>query len=180
LCLIALWIALLEVIIPRNFDPIIAAALQGYADELSTRGAQPIIGTLRDHASAIAKQLESIRKNEPERLDAGLDDMFESFARNDALLVTHFPLKGEERFAEHPINEVEATGKALEQPVKAVAENMQEAVESGLATENIGKLTSNSAQFARDISALPPDEAASEPGSRRVSLKRRYTKGYDF
>ena len=110
-------------------------------------------------------------------LGPGNASLFESFLRNNALLATHFPLKSEEKFAEVSIDEERATGDALVRPIKDVAEKMNDAVASGIATEKIGQIASNSAQFATDIAPLPPDASASEPGSRRVTLKRRYVLG---
>jgi len=41
-------------------------------------------------------------------------------------------------------------------PIKDVAEKMNDAVASGIATEKIGQIASNSAQFATDIAPLRP------------------------
>ena len=163
--------------LPRNAPIFIGSALRSYDEELQERGSQPIVGLLNRLASALEREVNEIKASEPEPLGAGNTDLFESFFRDHALLTTHFPLKNEEKFAEIPIDEANATGDALAQPIKDVAEKMNDAVESGLATENIGKIVSDSAQFASDISPLPPDASASEPGSRRVTLKRRYVLG---
>ena len=163
--------------LPRNAPTFIGSALRSYDKELKERGSQPIIDLLNDFASALEREIEEIKATEPELLGPGNASLFESFLRKHALLATHFPLKNEEKFADIPIDEENATGDALAQPIKDVAEKMNNAVESGLATENIGKIASNSAQFASDIAPLPPDASASEPGSRRVTLKRRYVLG---
>ena len=163
--------------LPRNAPSFIGSALRSYDKELKERGSQPIIDLLNDFASALEREIEEIKATEPELLGPGNASLFELFLRKHALLATHFPLKNEEKFADIPIDEENATGDALAQPIKDVAEKMNNAVESGLATENIGKIASNSAQFARDIAPLPPDASASEPGSRRVTLKRRYVLG---
>ncbi|WP_162009705.1 toll/interleukin-1 receptor domain-containing protein [Methylocystis heyeri] len=163
--------------LPPNAPKILDSALRSYDEELQERGLQPIIGILKALASALEKEIESIKATEPELLGVGNADLFESFLENHGLLVTHFPLKNEEKFADIPIDETEATGDALIQPIAEVSEKMQEMVQVGLATQNIGKITENSAQFAKDIAPLPPDIAASDPGSRHVTLKRRYVLG---
>jgi len=50
-------------------------------------------------------------------------------------------------------------------------------VEKGQATPEIGKIVANEAQFAKDITPLPPDPSSFVPGSRRVTLKRRFVLG---
>ncbi len=160
--------------LPRNAPEIIDSALRSYDEHLLERGSQPIVGLLNQLVSALEKE---IKTSEPELMGAGRSDVFESFFSNHSLLATHFPLKNEEKFADIPIDEEKATGDALVRPIKEVAEKVNDAVESGIATENIAKIASNSAQFASDIAPLAPDASASEPGSRRVTLKRRYVLG---
>ena len=123
--------------LPRNAPKIIDFALRSYDEHLQERGSQPITRLLNDFASALEKETEAIKAKEPELLGPGNASLFESFLRNNALLVTHFPLKNEEKFADIPIDEEKATGDALVQPIKDVAEKVNEAVESGIATENI-------------------------------------------
>jgi hypothetical protein len=163
--------------LPRNAPKIVDSALRSYDDHVQERGSQPITRLLNDFASALEKEIEAIKTNEPELLGPGNASLFESFLRNNALLATHFPLKNEEKFAEVSVDEEKATGDALVRPIKDVADKMNDAVASGIATEKIGQIASNSAQFATDIAPLPPDASASEPGSRRVTLKRRYVLG---
>ena len=163
--------------LPRNAPKIVDSALRSYDDHVQERGSQPITRLLNDFASALEKEIEAIKTNEPELLGPGNASLFESFLRNDALLATHFPLKNEEKFAEISVDEEKATGDALVRPIKDVADKMNDAVASGIATEKIGQIAGNSAQFAIDIAPLPPDASAYEPGSRRVTLKRRYVLG---
>ena len=163
--------------LPRNAPKIVDSTLRSYDEHMQERGSQPITRLLNDFASALEKEIEAIKSNEPELLGPGNASLFESFLRNNALLATHFPLKNEENFAEVSVDEEKATGDALVRPIKDVAEKMNDAVASGIATEKIGQIASNSAQFASDIAPLPPDASASEPGSRRVTLKRRYVLG---
>jgi hypothetical protein len=160
--------------LPPNAPKILDSALRSYAEHLEERGSQPIVGILKQLASALEKEIETIKATEPELLGAGNADLFVSYFGNHQALITHFPLKSEEKFADIPINEAEATGDALIKPMADVSEKMQAVVEVGQATQNIGKITENSAKFAKDIAPLPPDVAASEPGSPRVTLKRRY------
>jgi hypothetical protein len=160
--------------LPPNTPKIVDSALLSYDEQLQERGSQPIVGLLNQLASALEKE---IKASGPELMGAGRADLFESFFSNHSLLATHFPLKNEEKFADIPVDENIATGKALTQPIEDVSKKMKDAVDSGLVTEKIGKIASNSAQFAKDIAPLPPDASASEPGSRRVTLKRRYVLG---
>ncbi len=108
---------------------------------------------------------------------AGEASLFESFSANHALFRTHFPLANEIIFAETPVDEMAASGKALAQPMADVAAATQAAVDANIATSDLGLTVENSALYARDISQLPLDEAALDPKSTRISVKRRYVLG---
>ena len=58
-----------------------------------------------------------------------------------------------------------------------LAEKVQDARDANLVSENAGRFVLNAEQFAKDIAPLPPDMAAMEPGSRTISLKKRYVLG---
>jgi hypothetical protein len=129
---------------------------------------------LDDYAAALRAEYDA-----PEVADwgPGLKELFERFFANDSLLRTHFPLKGEELFADHPIDEDKATGPALAEPIKKVATAMQEVRSADKATDAIAKAVSNSAAFANDLASLPPSQSPPDPNSRRVTVKRRYVLG---
>ena len=104
--------------------------------------------------------------------------MFELFFRYDALLATYFPLKNEEKFADIFLSTKKrrpATTPALS--IKDVAEKMNDVVEIGLATEKSARSRAIRRNSRATSRRFPPDASASEPGSRRVTLKRRYVLG---
>jgi hypothetical protein len=160
--------------LPRNAPPVVGVVLENYSEHLLERGAQPIVRYLDDLTAALRAEHEA-----PEAVDwgKGLAALFQRFFANDALLRTHFPLKGEEVFAELPIDEDKATGHALSDPIKNVASAMDEVVAVDKATPAIAKAVSNSAAFARDLASLPPAASSPDPKSTRVSVKRRYVLG---
>jgi hypothetical protein len=160
--------------LPRNTPPVVGAALESYADHLLERGTQPIVRYLDDLAAAVRAEHDA-----PEAVDwgKGLATLFQRFFANDALLRTHFPLRGEEVFAELPIDEDMATGDALTEPINNVAAALQEVVAADKATPAIEKAVSNSAAFARDLASLPPAQEPPDPAAKRVTVKRRYVLG---
>jgi hypothetical protein len=109
--------------------------------------------------------------------DAVSPSCFERFFSNDALLRTHFPFKGEEIFADLPIDEDNATNDALKEPIGNVAAAMQEVVAADKATHAIARAVDNSAAFANDLAFLPTGQSAPDPKSTHVTLKRRYVLG---
>jgi hypothetical protein len=160
--------------LPRNTPPVVAASLDSYAEHLLERGTQPIVRYLDDLSAALRAEHDA-----PEAVDwgKGLATLFQRFFDNDSRLRTHFPLKGEEIFAELPIDEDSATGDALIRPISDVAAAMQDVVAVDKATPEIAKAVKNSAAFARDLASLPPAHSAPDPNSTRVTVKRRYVLG---
>ena len=160
--------------LPRNTPPVVGAALESYAEHLLERGTQPIVRYLDDLAAALRAEHDA-----PEAVDwgKGLATLFQRFFANDALLRTHFPLNGEETFAELPIDEDNATGDALTEPINNVVAALQEVVAANKATPAIAKAVTNSAAFARDLASLPPAQIPPDPNSKRVTVKRRYVLG---
>ena len=86
-------------------------------------------------------------------------------------------MNGEETFAELPIDEDNATGDALTEPINNVVAALQEVVAANKATPAIAKAVTNSAAFARDLASLPPAQIPPDPNSKRVTVKRRYVLG---
>jgi hypothetical protein len=161
--------------LPGNTPPVVRSVLRKYDEHLLERGAQPIVRYLDDLAAALREERDT-----PEAGDwggRGLAELFRRFFANHALLRTHFPLKGEEIFAELPIDEDEATGDALTEPIKNVAAAMEEVVAVDKATAAIAKAVNNSAAFANDLASLPPAPNAPDPQSTHVTVKRRYVLG---
>jgi hypothetical protein len=160
--------------LPGNTPPVVSAVLRSYAEHLLERGTQPIVRYLDDLAAAL-----QVENDAPEAVDwgKGLAELFRRFFANDSLLRTHFPLKGEEIFAELAIDEDEATGDTLTKPIKSVATALQEVVGVDKATPAISKAVNNSAAFANDLASLPPGHIAPDPQSTHVTVKRRYVLG---
>jgi hypothetical protein len=160
--------------LPRNTPPVVGVALEHYSDHLLERGTQPIVRYLDDLAAALRTEHDA-----PESIDwgKGLATLFQRFFANDALLRTHFPLKSEETFAELPIDEDQATGPTLTEPIDNVAAALQGVVAANKATPAIAKAVTNSAAFARDLASLPPAQIPPDPNSKRVTVKRRYLLG---
>lgn len=164
----------LHVALPQNTPPMMRICLNEYDAELIARGAQPYMRILRDHASAIAKECGA-------DLDfmhsPGVADLVRSFRKRHEEFSTHFPLEAENIYAEVAVDETAATGSALTQPIADLAEKVQDARDANLVSENASRFVLNAEQFAKDIAPLPPDRAAMEPGSRTISLKKRYVLG---
>ncbi len=160
--------------LPRNAPAVVGAFLESYSEHLLERGTQPIVRYLDDLAAVLRAELEAA---DADTWDKGVAEAFKRFFANDALLRTHFPLKGEETFAELPIDEDSATGDALTEPINNVAAALQEVVAADKATPAIAKAVNNSAVFARDLASLPPAQIPPDPNSKRVTVKRRYVLG---
>jgi len=161
--------------LPPQTPKVVSAVLKSYSEHLIERGTQPIVRYLDDLAAALRAEYDA-----PERMDwgQGLTRLFERYFANNALLRTHFPLKGDEEiFAELPIAEDEATGDTLRRPIKNVAIAMQEVVAADKATEAIVKAINNSVAFASDLASLPRALVPPDPKSTRVTVKRRYVLG---
>lgn len=160
--------------LPRNAPLVVTTILKAYGKHLLKHGPQPTVQFLDQLHSALDKE---IRATGDDGWGAGLASLFESFSSNHALFRTHFPLANEEVFAETPVDELAATGDALAQPMENVAAAAQQAMDANVATSDFWLSAENSALLGRDLSQLPLDEAALDPKSMRVTVKRRYVLG---
>lgn len=158
----------------RNAPDIVRNCIAAYDDELLVRGTQPIVGTLKGLASAIATQIwitpDEADKDNPDawapkdarEWDAGTIDLLRTFFKTHIDLIDHFPLDPEREamLAATPIDEVAASDKALTDPVDKVTELIIALAENGLATDNIVRIVKAHADYTRDIAGMPkPDEA---------------------
>lgn len=159
--------------LPGNTPPVFGHALNGYSQHLLERGAQPIVGLLQQLGGAIERELAS-----PDRVvwDPGLDEMFGSFLVNHASLLSHFPLleEREELFSETPINEAEATGTTLVDPIEGVAVAAEAATDSKLTTKDFLQIVQALHLFAKDLSTVPADESAAKKHPEEITVRRRF------
>jgi hypothetical protein len=123
----------------------LASFLHSYDEELKVRGAQPIVGILKDMADVIAADVRAPRADD-EWLEAGLRQAFNRFAENHSLLMQHFPLDAEREgvFADipvdEPVDEEKATGDALKRPFESVANASEEAHRAGMTTQDFATI----------------------------------------
>jgi hypothetical protein len=156
--------------LPRNSPTYLKTSLQSYDDELKIRGAQPILGLLKDVFEIIAATV-----GDPEAQDwlaPGLQKAFEKVAENHHTLISHFPLdpEREDIYAQTLVEENEATGHSLSEPFRHIAEAAHDANKAGLTTEDFVKVVDKMAEFAKIISTLPLSSAqsASPPRSPEI------------
>jgi hypothetical protein len=159
--------------LPRNSPTYLKTSLQSYDDELKIRGAQPILGLLKDMFEIIAAAV-----GDPEAQDwlaPGLQKAFEKVAENHHTLVSHFPLdpEREDIYAQTLVEENGATGHSLSEPFRHIAEAAQDANKAGLTTDDFVKVVDKMAEFAKIISTLPlsPPQSASPPRSPEVGAQ---------
>jgi hypothetical protein len=147
--------------LPGNAPKHLKASLDSYRDELIVRGAQPILGLLKDMAAIIEATVGAPDAGQ-EWLAEGMRRAFERFADNHALFVKHFPLdpKREELYARIPVDETLATGAALSNPFQIVAKASLDANKAGLTTDEFLKIVDKMAEFAKIISTLPPTQSS--------------------
>lgn len=157
--------------LPPNTPPMIRNGLKRYGRVLSERG----LGLRPAPLTVIIVGIEKeFRASGLEFWGSGLEHWFETIFANHELIRTHFPLKDEQEYAELPIDENKAMGEALTGPIETVLDTVRLMNEEKLVSERTGQMFEDNAQTATDIAHLPPDEIASQPGSTRVSIKRRY------
>ncbi|MFO1111354.1 MAG: hypothetical protein U1E61_19455 [Bradyrhizobium sp.] len=147
--------------LPRNSPRYLKTSLQSYDDELKIRGAQPILGLLKDMFEIIAAAV-----GDPEAQDwlaPGLQKAFEKVAQNHHTLVSHFPLdpEREDIYAQTLVEENGATGHSLSEPFRHVAEAVQDANKAGLTTDDFVKVVDKMAEFAKIVSTLPLSQSQS-------------------
>lgn len=142
--------------LPGNSPQYLKTTLESYDDELKVRGAQPILGLLKDMFEIIAAAVGDPLAQQ-EWLVSGLQKAFEKLAENHRTLVSHFPLdpEREEIYAQTLVEESEATGHSLSGPFRQVAQAAHDANKAGLATDDFLKVVDKLAEFATIISALP-------------------------
>jgi hypothetical protein len=143
--------------LPNNAPRYLRSALTSYDDELKNRGAQPILGLLKDMASIIEAGIQSF-ETEGDWLADGMRTAFSLFVENHVLFIKHFPLdpKREDIYARTPVDEDIATGSELTHPFQEVARAASEARTAGLATNDFTRIVSAMAEFSKIISTLPP------------------------
>lgn len=118
--------------LPGNAPAYFSASLGFYRDELVKNDVRPMLGLLKDHATIIFAAAFPADAGE-EWLPGALTAGMEQFRANHTDLLTHFPLdtKRDEIYAATPLNEEEAAGEALTEPIKAVDDAAAEAHEEG-------------------------------------------------
>jgi hypothetical protein len=173
--------------LPANAPRHLKDFLRSYDNELKARGAQPILGLLKDDADIIAAAAGAPRA-EDEWLEPGMRKAFDLFAENHVLFVEHFPLDAEREavYARTPLDEGEAMGRKLVEPFEDVAKATQEAHKAKVATDDFLMAIDKMTELARVLSTQPPpphsdqqrrapDEIKILPGDRiqPVSVKKR-------
>lgn len=157
--------------LPANTPPIIRNGLARYKCILSERG----LGVRPTLLSVIIVGIEKeYRSTGLEYWGTALEHWFETIFQYHDRIKTHFPLKDEQEFAEIEIKEEEAIGSAITEPINAVRDAAKELASANGITERAEKVLIERAETAQDIAYLPPDKLASQPGSTRISVKRRY------
>jgi hypothetical protein len=169
--------------LPGNAPRHLKSALESYDAELQARGAQPILGLLKDMA-AIIEAAVGASDAQREWLQEGMQAAFRRLEKNHEVFVTHFPLdpKREELYAQAVVDEDLASGPELSGPFQAVATASLAANKAGLTTDDFAKIVDKLADFAKVISSLPkPTEQAASPGTPSVSAtKRILLSGFGF
>jgi len=161
-------------ILPANAPRVVKHGFEFYEEHLRERGTKLDPQYLNKVFSGIETQYYSTGG---EYCDDGLKVWITDFFKDHDVVKTHFPLKDEEVFAETPINETEAMGAAITEPAEMVDKAAQAMVEENLADKSVGTLFQSVAEQGRDYAHFPPDQNAGQPGSTRVSVKRRYVVG---
>jgi hypothetical protein len=143
--------------LPKNAPKHLKSALRSYDEELKVRGAQPILGLLKDDADIIAAAVAA-PSTQDEWLEPGMRKAFDRFAENHSLFVEHFPLDAEREavYAQTPLDEERATGKELTEPFEIVAKAAQEAHKAGATTDDFLAVIDRMTEFARVLSTQPP------------------------
>lgn len=152
--------------LPKNAPKHLKSSLRSYDDELKVRGAQPILGLLKDDADIIAAAVAASRA-EDEWLEPGMCKAFDRFDENHTLFVEHFPLDAEREavYAGTPLDEDHATGRKLIEPFEMVAKAAQEAHKAGAATDDFLAVIDKMTEFARVVSSQPPASSPNRQSS---------------
>lgn len=162
--------------LPQNAPPVIRHSLEAYADHLRQRGVRPFTGFIRQFASVIQRELDLV---EAELWTVGLEELFQGFFRNHSLFMAHFPLsESRERIiAETPINESEAVGQTLSEPIEEVAEACEALSEIEFTTEDFDDFIETLQREAADLASVPPPPPDRSQPTTLVTPKRRYVHG---
>ncbi|WP_234636336.1 toll/interleukin-1 receptor domain-containing protein [Allorhizobium ampelinum] len=159
--------------LPENSPKTIAPTLRGYRGHLEERGAKPAIGFLGMLVAALTKEFESA---DFEFWGGGVNEHFESFFACHSKFLGHFPRSGEreQTYAEAEINEDEASGDDLIQPVQSVADAVEELKTIGKVTPGLERVVQGQVQIAKDVSSLPPNLSEDAGKGNVITPKRRF------
>ncbi|MVA81175.1 TIR domain-containing protein [Agrobacterium vitis] len=165
--------AVIEASLPENSPKSIAPNLRGYRGHLEERGANPIVGLLGMLVTALTKEFESA---DFEFWGSGLNENFESFFACHSKFLGHFPRSGEreQTYAEAEIDEDEASGDDLIQPVQSVADAVEELKAIGKVTPGLERVVQEQVQTAKDVSSLPPNLSEDAGKGNVITPKRRF------
>lgn len=165
--------AVIEASLPENSPKSIAPNLRGYRGHLEERGANPIVGLLGMLVTALTKEFESA---DFEFWGSGLNENFESFFACHSKFLGHFPRSGEreQTYAEAEIDEDEASGDDLIQPVQSVADAVEELKAIGKVTPGLERVVQGQVQTAKDVSSLPPNLSEDAGKGNVITPKRRF------
>lgn len=165
--------SVIERSLPENSPKSIGPSFEYYRRHLEERGARPIVGLLGILVTALTKEFESA---DFEFWGAGLSELFERFFANHSKFLGHFPRLGEreQTFAEAEIDEVEASGDDLVQPVQSVADVVEELKGIGKVTPGLERVVRGQVKIARDISNLPPNLSEDAGKGTVITPKRRF------
>lgn len=166
--------------IPANAPRHLKQFLRAYDDELVARGAQPILGILKDDADIIAAAVAAPGA-EDEWLEPGMRKAFDRFAENHLLFVEHFPrdVEREAIYAQTSIDEEKATGTVLQGPLETIAKATEEAHHAGEVTDDFHIAVTKMNELGRVVASLPSESHAPEvtvsPDDRilPVTVKKR-------
>jgi len=155
-------IAIINSDLPGNVPRHLQATLIEYDQELLARGAQPILGILKDCAAIIQASVGA--KDAHEWLQEGLVAAFRRLLDNHALFEAHFPLdlvreqlyedvptKSENPFSEQVLSELTRLSKSID--------NLKE--ESRI-TNNVVKIVNAFTEHARAFNSLPSQTSHSK------------------
>ncbi|MGV2129004.1 toll/interleukin-1 receptor domain-containing protein [Agrobacterium vitis] len=164
---------IIEASLPENSPKTIAPTLQGYRGHLEERGANPAVGFLGMLVAALTKEFESA---DFEFWGSGLNEHFESFFACHSKFLGHFPRSGEreQAYAEAEIDEDEASGDDLIQPVQSVADAVEELKTIGKVTPGLERVVQGQVQIAKDVSSLPPNLSEDAGKGNVITPKRRF------
>jgi hypothetical protein len=173
--------------LPRQAPKHLMSALHSYAAELRAHGVQPILGILKDNNDIIFAEVHAPRA-EDEWLEPGGRKAFDLLAANHADFLQHFPLdlKREALYSGISVDEDEAVGAKLKEPIASVGKLIASARQAGLVTANLHLVFGKMEEVADVAATQPPAQAFNaaehrtnsneiriDPADRPVSIKKR-------